>query len=148
MIRVTEDRFDPGQEANDFQAAHLEAGAMVTFTGLVRSHPEAPISALILECYPQLAENEIAALREQAIQRFGLADAGIIHRYGRLVPGEPIMMVMTLSAHRQAAFDAAQFLMDYLKTDAPFWKQEETPAGLQWVAAKAEDDNAQQRWSQ
>lgn len=148
MIRVTEDRFDPGQEANDFQAAHLEAGAMVTFTGLVRSRPDATISALILECYPQLAENQIAALREQAMQRFGLTDAGIIHRYGRLVPGEPIMMVMTLAPHRQAAFEAAQFLMDYLKTDAPFWKQEETATGLQWVEAKGEDNNARQRWSQ
>jgi molybdopterin synthase catalytic subunit len=147
MIVVTAAPFDPGAEANAFQAAHVEAGAMVTFTGIVRSRPADPISALILECYPALAENELATIRNTAITRFGLIDAGVIHRYGRLVPGETIMMVMTLAPHRQAAFDGAQFLMDYLKTGAPFWKQEETPSGLRWVDAKAEDDNARERWS-
>src|SRR5688500_3729676 len=125
MIRVTADPFDPGAEANSFAAAHTEVGAMVTFTGLVRSLPEDPITALILECYEDLAVNELSALRDQAIARFALSDAAIIHRHGRLVPGEMIMMVMTLAHHRQAAFEGAQFLMDYLKTDAPFWKQEE-----------------------
>ncbi|MBJ3783452.1 molybdenum cofactor biosynthesis protein MoaE [Devosia sediminis] len=146
MIRVTPDAFDPGAEANIFQAASTEAGAMVTFTGLVRSRPDDPISALILECYPALAENELAAIRTAAVARFDLVDAAIIHRYGRLVPGETIMMVVTLAAHRQAAFDGAQFLMDYLKTDAPFWKQEETRSGLRWVEAKSEDDDARARW--
>jgi molybdopterin synthase catalytic subunit len=147
MIRVTTEPFDPGAEANAFQAAHIGAGAMVTFTGIVRSRPEDPISALILECYPALAENELAAIRDAALARFGLIDAGILHRHGRLVPGETIMMVITLAPHRQAAFEGAQFLMDYLKTGAPFWKQEETPAGLRWVDAKAEDDDARERWS-
>ena len=147
MIRVTAAPFDPGAEANAFQAAHVEAGAMVTFTGIVRSRQDDPISALVLECYPALAENELAAIRGTAITRFGLIDAAIIHRYGRLVPGETIMMVMTLAPHRQAAFDGAQFLMDYLKTSAPFWKQEETPTGLRWVDAKVEDDEARERWS-
>ncbi|WP_338720385.1 molybdenum cofactor biosynthesis protein MoaE [Devosia sp. XK-2] len=147
MIRVTADRFDPGAEASAFQAAHVEAGAMVTFTGLVRSRADDPISALILECYPELAENELTAMRQAAIARFGLIDAAIIHRHGRLVPGETIMMVATLAPHRQAAFDGAQFLMDYLKTDAPFWKQEETAKGLRWVEAKTEDDAARQRWT-
>ena len=146
MIRVTTEPFDPGAEANAFQVAQVEAGAMVTFTGIVRSRPEDPISALILECYPALAENELAAIRDAAITRFGLIDAGVIHRHGRLVPGETIMMVITLALHRQAAFEGAQFLMDYLKTGAPFWKQEETPAGLRWVDAKAEDDQARERW--
>ena len=146
MIVVTAAPFDPGAEANAFQATHAEAGAMVTFTGIVRSRPDDPISALILECYPELAENELATIRDTAITRFGLIDAGVIHRYGRLVPGETIMMVMTLAPHRQAAFDGAQFLMDYLKTGAPFWKQEETPTGLRWVDAKAEDDAARERW--
>lgn len=146
MIRVTADPFDPGAEANTFQAAHVEAGAMVTFTGIVRSRPDDPITALILECYPALAENELAAIRNTAMARFGLIDAGIIHRHGRLVPGETIMMVMTLAPHRQAAFDGAAFLMDYLKTGAPFWKQEETAAGLRWVEAKEEDDAARDRW--
>jgi len=147
MIRVTANPFDPGAEINAFQAAHTEAGAMVSFTGIVRSRPNDSISALILECYPELAENELSAIRQAAIARFGLLDAAIIHRHGRLVPGETIMMVLTLAPHRQAAFDGAQFLMDYLKTDAPFWKQEETPAGLRWVEAKEEDDVAKERWT-
>lgn len=146
MIRVTAEPFDAGREANAFQAAHVEAGAMVTFTGLVRSLPDDPILALILECYEDLAVNELAALREQAIARFGLVDAAIIHRHGRLVPGETIMMVMTLAAHRQAAFDGAQFLMDYLKNEAPFWKQEETPTGTRWVVTMSKDRDAQNRW--
>ncbi len=146
MIRVTTDPFDPGTEANRFQASHAEAGAMVTFTGLVRSQPADPITALILECYEDLARNELSSIRDAGIARFGLIDAAIIHRHGRLMPGETIMMVMTLAPHRQAAFDGAQFLMDYLKTDAPFWKQEETPAGLRWVEAKAADNKARERW--
>jgi molybdopterin synthase catalytic subunit len=146
LVIVTAAPFNPGAEANAFQAAHTNAGAMVSFTGIVRSRPEDPISALILECYPALAENELAAIRETALARFGLIDAAILHRHGRLVPGETIMMVMTLAPHRQAAFEGAQYLMDYLKTDAPFWKQEETPAGLRWVEAKAEDDTARERW--
>jgi molybdopterin synthase catalytic subunit len=146
MIRVTAEPFDTGREANAFQAAHVEAGAMVTFTGLVRSLPDDPILALILECYEDLAVNELAALREQAIARFDLVDAAIIHRHGRLVPGETIMMVMTLAAHRQAAFDGAQFLMDYLKSDAPFWKREDTPTGTRWVVTMSKDRDAQNRW--
>ncbi|NMA99030.1 MAG: molybdenum cofactor biosynthesis protein MoaE [Phyllobacteriaceae bacterium] len=146
MIRVTAEPFDAGREATAFQASHIEAGAMVTFTGLVRSLPGDPILALILECYEELAVNELSALREQAIARFGLVDAAIIHRHGRLVPGETIMMVMTLAAHRQAAFDGAQFLMDYLKNDAPFWKQEETPTGTRWVVTMSKDRDAQNRW--
>ncbi|KKB80471.1 molybdenum cofactor biosynthesis protein MoaE [Devosia soli] len=139
--------FDPGKLLHDFQSDHPDAGAAVTFTGMVRSTKDRPISALILECYPELAENEIAAIRTAAVDRFSLIDAAIVHRYGRLVPGEPIMQVMTLASHRQAAFDGAQFLMDYLKTDAPFWKQEETEAGTAWVEAKAADDAARERWT-
>ena len=120
---------------------------MVSFTGIVRSRPDDPISALILECYPELAENELSAIRDQAITRFSLIDAAIIHRHGRLIPGQTIMMVLTLAPHRQAAFDGAQFLMDYLKTGAPFWKQEETAAGLRWVDARPEDDDARARWA-
>lgn len=146
MIRVTPDPFDAGHEANLFQAAHAGAGAMVTFTGLVRSQPHDPIAALILECYEALAVNEIAAIRDAAMARFGLIDAAIIHRHGRLVPGETIMMVMTLAPHRKAAFAGADFLMDYLKTGAPFWKQEETPVGRRWVEARIADDVAKDRW--
>ncbi len=146
MIRVTSAPFDPGAEANRFLEDRPEAGAMVTFTGIVRSRPDDPISALILECYEELATNELAAIRDAAIDRFGLVDAAIIHRHGRLVPGETIMMVMTLAPHRHAAFEGAEFLMDYLKTDAPFWKQEETATGLRWVEAKPADDAARDRW--
>jgi molybdopterin synthase catalytic subunit len=146
MIRVTADPFDPGLEANRFQARHTAVGAMVTFTGLVRSDPEQSIHALVLECYEELAVNELSALRATAIERFGLADAAIIHRHGRLVPGETIMMVMTLAPHRQAAFDGAQFLMDYLKTDAPFWKREETATGSRWVVTMPHDNAAKRRW--
>ena len=146
MIVISSAPFDPGSVLSAFQANHPQAGAAVTFTGLVRSTPDRPIIALILECYPELAENEIAAIRATAISRFDLIDAAILHRYGRLVPGEPIMQVMTLASHRQAAFDGAQYLMDYLKTDAPFWKQEETANGTEWVEAKATDDSARERW--
>ena len=146
MIIISDAPFDPGALLTQFQANHPEAGAAVTFTGVVRSNPGRPISALILECYPDLAHNEISAIRESAIARFHLIDAAILHRYGRLVPGEPIMQVMTLAAHRKAAFDGAQYLMDYLKTDAPFWKQEETAQGTEWVEAKAADDVARERW--
>ncbi|WP_449395134.1 molybdenum cofactor biosynthesis protein MoaE [Devosia riboflavina] len=147
MIIISNSPFDPGALLTEFQANHPEAGAAVTFTGMVRSTPDRPITALILECYPDLAQNEIATIRDAAIARFNLIDAAILHRYGRLVPGEPIMQVMTLASHRQAAFDGAQYLMDYLKTDAPFWKQEETAAGTEWVEARAADDSARDRWS-
>lgn len=146
MIIISESPFDPGTLLSEFQANHPEAGAAVTFTGIVRSTPDRPISALILECYPDLAQNEIATIRAAAIDRFNLIDAAILHRYGRLIPGEPIMQVMTLAPHRQAAFEGAQYLMDYLKTDAPFWKQEETAQGTEWVEAKVADDAARDRW--
>jgi len=147
MIVISNSPFDPGALLAAFQANHPEAGAAVTFTGMVRSTPDRPINALILECYPELAENEIANILAGAIARFDLIDAAVLHRYGRLVPGEPIMQVMTLASHRQAAFDGAQYLMDYLKTDAPFWKQEETATGTEWVEAKATDDSARERWA-
>ena len=145
-VTVTDQPFDPGALSNAFLAENEGAGAAVTFTGIVRSTPEHPINALILECYAELAHNEIADIVERAIERFGLIDAAVIHRHGRLLPGEPIMQVTTLAPHRQAAFEGAEYLMDYLKTDAPFWKQEETPTGTLWVEAKATDDAARERW--
>ncbi len=144
-VAVTAEPFDPAAlpaELGDNPAA----GAAVTFTGIVRSTPDQPIIALILECYEDLARNEIAAIVERAITRFGLTDAAVVHRHGRLLPGEPIMQVVTTAPHRQAAFDGAQYLMDYLKTDAPFWKQEETAEGLAWVEARPADDAARRRW--
>ena len=145
-VRVTPDPFDPGVETNAFLAAGKAAGAAVTFTGVVRSNPNEPITALTLECYPELAVNQLTAIVEQATVRFGLLAATVIHRYGRLLPGEPIVQVMTLSPHRAAAFQGAEFLMDYVKTDAPFWKQETGPAGTHWVEARDADDAAKARW--
>lgn len=145
-IRVSENRFDPGAESNAFLARGAGAGAAVTFTGLVRSLPNDPIIALTLECYPELAVNQLSTLAEVAVTRFALADVTIIHRYGKMLPGEAIVQVMTLAPHRQAAFDAAQMIMDHLKTDAPFWKKEQTTAGEHWVEAKAADDHAKARW--
>lgn len=145
-VRVETARFDPGAETNAFLAAGQGAGAAVTFTGVVRSLPDDPITALTLECYPELAINQLTAIVAQAITRFDLLAATVIHRYGTLAPGEPIVQVMTLSPHRDAAFRGAEFLMDYLKTDAPFWKQETGPGGTHWVEAKHEDDVAKARW--
>lgn len=146
-VRVSPEPFDPGAETNAFLAAGNGAGAAVTFTGVVRSRPDDPITALTLECYPELAVNQLTAIVEMATARFGLLAATVIHRYGTLGPGEPIVQVMTLSPHRDAAFKGAEFLMDYLKTDAPFWKQEETGSGTNWVDAKPADDAARDRWN-
>lgn len=146
-VRVTTEPFDPGAETNAFLAAGQGAGAAVTFTGIVRSTPDDPVTSLTLECYPELAINQLDAILALAIARFDLVAASVIHRYGTLVPGEPIVQVMTLSPHRAAAFRGAEFVMDYLKTDAPFWKQESGPRGTVWVASRDEDDNAKARWS-
>ena len=145
-VRLQEALFDPGAETNAFLEATAGAGAAVTFTGLVRSRPDDPVSTLTLESYPELAEAQISKAIAEAVTRFGLIKVSVIHRYGRLVVGEPIVQVMTLAPHRQAAFDGASFLMDYLKTDAPFWKKEATPDGDRWVEAKQEDDAARDRW--
>lgn len=146
-VRLQEASFDPGAESNAFLAASAGAGAAVTFTGLVRSRPDDPVSTLTLECYPELAEVQIGRAIAEAVVRFGLIKASVIHRYGQLHPGEPIVQVMTLSPHREAAFQGAEFLMDYLKTDAPFWKKEATPDGDRWVDAKQADDEARAKWS-
>lgn len=145
-VRVQTASFDPGAELNAFLAASKGAGAAATFTGVVRSTPDDPVTALTLECYPELALNQLADMVAEATARFGLLVATIIHRYGTLAPGEPIVQVMATAPHREAAFQGAQFLMDYLKTDAPFWKQETGPGGTHWVEAKVEDDAAKARW--
>jgi molybdopterin synthase catalytic subunit len=146
-VRVEQAPFDPGAETHAFLAKAAGAGAAVTFTGLVRSEPGGAVAILELDCYPELAVNQIEAIVAEAITRFGLLDATVIHRFGRLAASEPIVQVMTLASHRQAAFTGAEFLMDYLKTDAPFWKKEISPEGTgHWVEAKAEDDAARARW--
>ena len=145
-VRIQTAAFDPGAEANAFLEQAAGAGAAVTFTGLVRSRPDDPVETLTLESYPELAINQIEAMIAEASSRFGLLSATVIHRYGALPAGDPIVQVMTLAPHRQAAFEGAEFLMDYLKTDAPFWKKEATPGGERWVEAKDEDDAAKDRW--
>ena len=145
--RVQQAPFDPGAETNAFIEKAHGAGAVVTFTGLVRSLPDDPVATLTLDCYPELALNQIAKMIAQAIERFGLLAATVIHRYGRLDAGAPIVQVMTLAPHRQAAFESAEFLMDYLKTEAPFWKKEQAPDGAErWVESKADDEDARARW--
>ncbi len=146
IVRLQSETFNPGAESNVFMSGTETAGAAVTFTGLVRSTPDNPIVSMTLEHYPALARSQLEKISEQAVERFGLIKVTTIHRYGTLVPGEPIVQVMTLAEHRKAAFEGAQFLMDYLKTNAPFWKKELRTTGENWVEAKALDDSAKQRW--
>ncbi|MFG1417868.1 molybdenum cofactor biosynthesis protein MoaE [Xanthobacter sp. V0B-10] len=147
VVRVQAEPFDAAEEAARLSAGRADIGAVVTFTGLCRADAgEAPLTALVLEHYPGMAEEEISRHLEEARRRWPLEGAVIVHRHGRIVPGAPIVLVATASAHRGAAFAAAEFLMDWLKTDAPFWKKEERASGGTWVEAKAADDDAAARW--
>jgi molybdopterin synthase catalytic subunit len=149
MLRVQTDPFDPGFEANAFTArvtgARPGAGAIVTFTGLVRD-TDARLHAMEIEHYPGMTERSVAAIMDDARQRWSLTDALVIHRHGVLRVGEVIMMVATAAPHRADAFAAAAFLMDYLKSRAPFWKKEVGADGTAWVAAKDDDEDALRRW--
>lgn len=144
-LQVQAEPFDLGAESNAFAAGVLGAGAVVTFTGLVRDNGGA-LAAMEIEHYPGMTEKAIAAMMDQAMARWSLADALVIHRYGRLAGGDAIMMVATASRHRADAFAAAEFLMDYLKSRAPFWKKELSADGAEWVAARDEDEAALGRW--
>lgn len=144
-LSVQDAPFDPGAEANAFSAAVQGAGAVVTFTGLVRDNGGA-LAAMEIEHYPGMTEKAISAMMDQAMARFALADVLVIHRFGRLASGEVIMMVATAAPHRADAFAAAEFLMDYLKSRAPFWKKEIGAEGAAWVEARDEDEDALNRW--
>ena len=146
FVRLQADLFDPGNEADAFMKLHADAGAFVTFTGTVRSTEEHPVEWLTLEHYPAMAQKQIERFAAEAVDRFSLADIGVIHRYGRLARGEPIVQVMAAAPHRQAAFEGANYVMDWLKTDAPFWKKETGPDGTNWVDARETDDTARDRW--
>ncbi|MDQ8729015.1 molybdenum cofactor biosynthesis protein MoaE [Bradyrhizobium sp. LHD-71] len=147
-IRLQTSDFDVAAETAALTRGRTDIGAVVNFVGICRGgEGEGAISALTLEHYPGMAEEEIARHANEALARWPLTGLTIIHRYGRLMPGENIMMVLTASAHRAAAFEAAQFLMDYLKTAAPFWKSEERASGARWVEATREDDAAAARWT-
>jgi molybdopterin synthase catalytic subunit len=147
-VVVQREPFDAAAEAAALSAGRTDVGAVVTFSGLCRDEG-GTLAALELEHYPGMAEEEIARVAAEAAARWPLMGLTAIHRYGKIAPGEPIVLVVTASAHRAAAFAAAEFLMDYLKTRAPFWKKEHRKDGTSgdWVAAKAEDDAAAGRWS-
>ena len=144
-LSVQAEAFDLGAEANGFAASVPGAGAVVTFTGLVRDNA-GRLSAMEIEHYPGMTEKAIGAIMDQAMSRWSLVDALVIHRHGLLRSGEPIMMVATAAPHRADAFAAAEFLMDYLKSRAPFWKKEIGADGVEWVAAKEADEAALDRW--
>jgi molybdopterin synthase catalytic subunit len=147
-IRLQREAFDVAAEVERMTRGRTAIGAVVTFTGLCRADENGkPIAALTLEHYPGMAEAEIARHVEDARARWPLLGVTVVHRYGRIEPGEVIVLVATASSHREAAFAAASFLMDYLKTRAPFWKQVETADDSTWVEAKAADDAAAERWS-
>lgn len=146
LVKVQEAPFDLGKESQVFAQGHRDMGAIVTFTGIVRDLPDAPLEVMEIEHYPGMTEAALTEIAEQAKQRFSLGDVLVIHRFGALKPGEMIMMVATAAPHRKDAFAAADFLMDYLKSRAPFWKREVTAKGADWVASKAEDEDALKRW--
>lgn len=147
-VRVQRGNFDLAAEVQALSAGRYDIGAVVTFSGLCRDEAGA-LSALELEHYPGMAEAEITRICHEAATRFSLQAVTAIHRYGKILPGENIVLVITASPHRQAAFDGANFIMDFLKTAAPFWKKEHGADGTAggWVSAKDEDDSARDRWS-
>lgn len=146
-VRVQQDPFDFGAEAGAFATRiGARAGAVVTFAGLVRDHEGGGLREMVIEHYPGMTERALLKIRQEAVARWALTEALIIHRYGSMTPGEPIMMVATAAPHRADAFAAAEFLMDYLKSRAPFWKKEVAADGAAWVAARDEDEAALDRW--
>ncbi|WP_119459154.1 molybdopterin synthase catalytic subunit [Rhodospirillaceae bacterium SYSU D60014] len=152
MIRVQAEDFDIGAEFARLTADNRNIGGLASFVGLVRDMApsrtgNAPIGAMTLEHYPGMTEKKLAEIEAEANRRWPLEASLIIHRYGRLEPGDRIVLVATASAHRQAALESCQFLIDWLKTKAPFWKLEETPSGGQWVDARDSDDAAAKRWA-
>ena len=148
-VRIQREDFDVAAEQRLIAQGRADVGAVVTFTGICRGGEGADaISAMTLEHYPGMAEQEIARHVEEAEQRWALKGVTVIHRHGRMVPGDNIVLVVTASSHRGDAFAAAEFLMDFLKTRAPFWKREERADEKSWVAAKDQDDAAAERWRQ
>jgi molybdopterin synthase catalytic subunit len=145
MIRLVAETFDPGAALNRFSAGRSLTGAVASFLGIARGEAGQAV-ALELEGYPGFTEGHIAAFIETAIDRFGLQDAEVIHRVGPIPPGDPIVLVLTAAAHRREAFEACDYLMDYLKSRAPFWKKEHGPGGARWVEPTARDLADIARW--
>lgn len=147
-VRVQQEDFDVGAEVERLGGGNTAIGGVCVFVGRVRAESDgAAVAAMTLEHYPAMTEKELARIEAEARDRWPLEDALIIHRFGRLEPGDRIVLVATASAHRQAAFEACEFLVDWLKTKAPFWKHEEGPQGPRWVEARSADDEAAQRWT-
>ena len=147
MIRVQTEDFDPGRELEALVAGNTRIGGIVSFVGLVRDFADGHgVEALTLEHYPAMTERQLADIEAEAHRRWPLDATLIVHRHGRLEPGDRIVLVIAASAHREAAFEACHFLIDWLKTKAPFWKAEATPDGDKWVAARDSDDAAAERW--
>ncbi|MCB9948984.1 MAG: molybdopterin synthase catalytic subunit MoaE [Rhodospirillaceae bacterium] len=147
-VRVQAEDFDMGAEMAALVAGRHDVGGLVSFLGTVRDLAgEMPVTAMTLEHYPGMTEKMLARIEAEALARWPIAASLIIHRHGRLLPGDNIVLVAVASAHRQAAFEACQFLVDWLKTKAPFWKREETPGGDHWVEAREADDEAADRWA-
>lgn len=147
-VRIQRDDFDAAAESAKLVRGQADVGAIVAFSGICRGgEGEDAIAAMTLEHYPGMAEAEIMRHVQEAARRWPLQGASVIHRHGRMVPGDNIVLVVTASRHRAAAFAAAEFIMDFLKTSAPFWKHEERAGGARWVEAKAEDDAARARWT-
>jgi len=146
-IRVQSAPFDMGAELNAFAASVPGAGAVVSFSGITRDPDASSLRTMEIEHYAGMTEAAMATIRDEAIARFALIDAMILHRFGPLAPADPIMMVATAARHRADAFAAAEFLMDYLKSRAPFWKKEVTKDGADWVAARDQDEAALARWA-
>ena len=148
-VRVQREDFDVGAELAVLTGGRTAIGGVTLFVGLVRDMAGGDaVSAMTLEHYPGMTEAQLAAIEAEARRRWPLDDALIVHRYGRLEPGDRIVLVATASAHRDAAFDSCRFLIDWLKTKAPFWKLEATPEGERWVEAKDADDAAAARWAE
>ena len=143
-IRVQEQDFDTAREIAGLSRGRTDIGAVVSFSGLCRADDS--LAALTLEHYAGMAEAEIGRHADEAMSRWPLQGLTVVHRVGRIAPGENIVLVVTASAHRQAAFEAAEFMMDYLKTSAPFWKREDSPKGASWIEARDHDDAAA-RWT-
>jgi len=147
-IRIQEADFDVAREISALTSGRSDVGAVVSFTGICRgSEDGTAIASLTLEHYPGMAEAEITRHAQTAMSRWELAGIRVIHRVGRIAPGENIVLVVTASKHRQAAFEAAEFLMDYLKSNAPFWKRAEAAHGASWIEARDHDDAAAARWT-
>jgi len=146
-VKVQQDDFDIGHEVAAMRRDNLSIGAVASFVGTVRgSNDDCGVSAMTLEHYPGMTESALETIVAQAKSRWDICDALVVHRYGRLEPGDQIVLVVVTGAHRGEAFAACEFIMDFLKTEAPFWKKEETPQGARWVDARQADEYAANRW--